>query len=1059
MAELLSRDDLLSMRKTSARLIDDVRRLIACLGCARRGRRAGRHQQLRTRFRFRLSRAFTNDVDNVAIPVVIGIRSSLYMDAHVLYRGARDIRRSARKTVRRFCRPNSQSSVVDFGLFNAHSIGNKFSSVSQWITDNTLILAAVTESWHNEHDDPNLIACTPTDYCCVDRARPRPADRTNDLRTNHGGVCLFHHKSFRVRSVPLPSYDRFEYVSVFAQGHGMNLTVIVIYRPGSQVVSDAFFDEFADLLERVAVSPSTLLIVGDVNVHLDVATDSSTVKFNHLLAAHGLVQHVRSATHVDGHLLDVIITRDDSQISSVRVDPPTLSDHSLIVGQLASSAASGIGEALCIRRRCWRRFDIDEFTHDLQQSVSASLLSPPADADEWFRNYDRSMRSLLDRHAPLTSVRAVRHRSALWFDDDCRSAKARLRKLEKRYRRLHTPESMAEWRSQSKIVRSLYQSKFSSYWTDAFNECKGDRRALWSKADRLLCHSAPPSSSLTSDVFADHFRTKIDKIRQSTAGATRPVIVSRSTDDVFTSFDQVTVDEIMKLLGVLPSKQCSLDPIPTWLVKKSASHIAPLLCSMCNASLQSGRMPESQKHAVVYPRLKKASLDPDDPSSYRPISNLSFVSKLVERVVASRFVRHAECEKLFPANQSAYRQCHSTETAVCIVHNDIVRAVDRGHVTAVVLLDLSSAFDTVDHQVLLDVLEKRFVVGGVALSWFRSYLADRTQTFNFDKRESARYSVDCSVPQGSVLGPIEFIAYTEDAVEIFQRRKINHHMYADDVQLFAEVAPNDVGCLLVQLRDCLDEFIKWCASRRLQLNGTKTELIWFGSHSNITKLAGVDCSLSVGNVIIKPSVVVRNLGVLLDSELTLKQHVSKVASSCYYQIRRLRQVSRYVGRDIMKQLTSAFILSRLDYCNCILAGLPKSTISTLQHAQNAAARLVLGLRPRDHISNGLRELHWLPVESRIQYKLCLMMHMVHTGRCPSYISDILHPVAVHSGRPGLRSASTALFIKPKLRTVFGERAFSFAGPKAWNALPTHLHFLQSTITFKKHLKTVLFNAG
>jgi len=121
--------------------------------------------------------------------------------------------------------------------------------------------------------------------------------------------------------------------------------------------------------------------------------------------------------------------------------------------------------------------------------------------------------------------------------------------------------------------------------------------------------------------------------------------------------------------------------------------------------------------------------------------------------------------------------------------------------------------------------------------------------------------------------------------------------------------------------------------------------------------------------------VVRDLGVLLDSELTLKQPISKVASCCHYHIRRLRHVSRFV-RDIMMQLTSVFILSRLDYCNIILAGLPKSSIATLQRVQNAAARLVLGLGPRDHIVDGLRQLHWLPVEVRIRYKMCLLMHMV-----------------------------------------------------------------------------------
>jgi len=135
-----------------------------------------------------------------------------------------------------------------------------------------------------------------------------------------------------------------------------------------------------------------------------------------------------------------------------------------------------------------------------------------------------------------------------------------------------------------------------------------------------------------------------------------------------------------------------------------------------------------------------------------PISNLSFISHFVERLVTSRLVLHSENSKLFPASQSAYRQFHSTETAVCIVHNDLVRAIDRGHVTALVILDLSAAFDMV--EILLEILTHRFSVGGVALEWFNSYVSDRTQTFCFADLQSDPYNIVCSVLQGSVLGPV-----------------------------------------------------------------------------------------------------------------------------------------------------------------------------------------------------------------------------------------------------------------------------------------------------------------
>jgi len=172
-----------------------------------------------------------------------------------------------------------------------------------------------------------------------------------------------------------------------------------------------------------------------------------------------------------------------------------------------------------------------------------------------------------------------------------------------------------------------------------------------------------------------------------------------------------------------------------------------------------------------------------------------------------------------------------------------------------------------------------------------------------------------------------------------------HHLFADDKQLYIGALPSEIHRCRHRLSSCVRDLQEWCASRRLQLNASKTELIWFGSRSSLSRLKPEDRTLEIGATVVKPTDVVGDLGVLLDSELTMKRHVSKTVSTCFCHLQRLRQLRRHVDIDTMKQLVSAFIFSRLDYCNAVLYGLPQSTISPLQRVENAAARVTLGLSP------------------------------------------------------------------------------------------------------------------
>jgi len=233
------------------------------------------------------------------------------------------------------------------------------------------------------------------------------------------------------------------------------------------------------------------------------------------------------------------------------------------------------------------------------------------------------------------------------------------------------------------------------------------------------------------------------------------------------------------------------------------------------------------------------------------------------------------------------------------------------------------------------------------------------------------------------------------------------------------------------------------------------QLIWFDRRSrvvdNATKHLNLDPQCSI-----PPSDVVRGLGVLLDCKLNMTQHVSSTARICFFHLRRIRQVRRCLNETCRRILVQALVISRLDYCNSVLSGLPSSTLQPLSSVLHTAARLIKDLSPRDHITPTLKQLHWLPIHARIAFKISLLMYHIHSGTSPSYMSSMVTPCSASRSR-GLRSSTRGDFAVIRTNLKFGNRAFSVAGPREWNSLPVSVRQCTSVAQFKSKLKTHLFS--
>jgi hypothetical protein len=246
---------------------------------------------------------------------------------------------------------------------------------------------------------------------------------------------------------------------------------------------------------------------------------------------------------------------------------------------------------------------------------------------------------------------------------------------------------------------------------------------------------------------------------------------------------------------------------------------------------------------------------------------------------------------------------------------------------------------------------------------------------------------------------------------------------------------------------------------RLKLNAEKTEFIWLGTRQQLAKINRQP--LDVGGASVTPVNVVRDLGVMVDDELTMAAHVNHVVRSCFYQLRQLRSVRRCLPFEARRTLVTAFISSRLDYCNALLYGVAACYTDRLQAVMNAAARLITGVGRYAHITPVLRDvLHWLPVSQRVTFKIAVLAFDCVRGTGPAYFSDVCIRLADIPGRANLRSAARGELDEPSTMTVIGRRSFRVAAPTVWNSLPENLrHQTLSRQQFKVGLKTHLFKAA
>jgi hypothetical protein len=797
--------------------------------------------------------------------------------------------------------------------------------------------------------------------------------------------------------------------------------------------------------------------MGDFNIN--VASPSPYAdRLKTILYDFNFQQHVTDATHVNGHTIDLIIslTHEHLSIKVIDVDRSVTSDHFGVVFTINCPKPAPEKQKLKVRK--WKNVNISALDETIASHIPAI-----ESAQDPFAAYNNCLTQVVDEFAPETTIEVTKRTDTPWYNAELRHLKTECRRLERKWRRTQLKIDQEIYRKKCRCLRRLRDRTKMTYISSKLQNATSTKDTYNILNQLLHKQSSSPlprhdDEIELAEMFSSFFSEKIERVRSAIGAHPDPDVTIEhhlSTEIThLTSFRPVSRDWISKTLSSTTPKSCNLDPIPTALLRKCPSAV-PLLCFTINWSLANSTMPDSHKTAHVRPRLKKTSLDHDQLKNYRPVSNLSFISKMTEKAIVAQLKDHCFVNNIDVQMQSAYRAGHSTETAMVRVQNDLLDAVDRDGGAILVLLDLSAAFDTLDHPLILHALKYNIGVTDSALKWFESYLTNRKQLVTIGSQTSDTKNLVYGVPQGSVLGPILFTMYTRPLSNIISNCGMNHHLYADDTQLYIAVnvrSPTSVSLVKESIQECSNQVHRWMTANFLKVNEEKTEVLV------ITKPSLTEIAPSSFNIIgetITSSASVRNLGVVLDNKLSMADQVRNICQKSFFHLHMIRKIRNFITEDAARQLVHANVMSYIDYCNALLAGSPSYLIDRLQHIQNCAARLVKCADRHSPSLPLLKELHWLPIKFRIMFKINVITFKALRGLAPPYICSLIN---VYTPARSLRSSNFTLLSVPKFHLQsYGYRTFAHQAPILWNRLPSNLQNQQSLDAFKAQLKTYYFN--
>ena len=939
---------------------------------------------------------------------------------------------------------NYSSPNVKCVSWNVRSMVNKIDELLCVFADNDIDIACISETWLSSQANSVTAIIKSAGF-----------NISHCFREKRGGGTAILWRDNLEKQIHcitnLKSFDTFQYQCVTFRGK-FKMVILCIYR--LQETSFKLFLNDLNSLISALDSSYPIVLTGDFNVHFEKSNLCDAKELEYLTTSFGLTQFVFGPTHVLGHTLDLLfLNSHDFAMQNIIPQNYNLGDHFPVFFELPNIEKRICPKKKQINCRNFKNIDIPIFATSLSVSLQTQLSSQDENAtfSDLCSIYNNTVEQHLDNVAPLQTKSFTPSTSPPWMDLEYKQNRATRRRLERKWKKSGLQGDKSLYVQQRQLCSNMCCEKRSSYFSELIKSKSGDQRALFSIVNKVFDKTKSSNvlpehnnAKQLANSFNNFYVNKVNNLRSEIPAS--PTYLHRDYNGTMMDvLRPVTVEELQSIIKESGIKTSYHDILPAKILKQVIHELLPHLCDLVNKSLSTGCV-DGIKDSIIVPLLKKNGLDPEILKNYRPVADLVFLSKLSERVVFKRMQEHMTANNLHCKFQHGYKKNHSPETLLLRLVNDILLGMDCNFATLILLIDLSAAFDTVDIELLLNILHFEFGVCGVALRWFRSFLTGRNQRVLIENTLSETLNVDFGVPQGSVLGPVLFNIYIQSLFKLIEKCGFCTSGYADDNNAYQSFSLNfQFGLITQKLPYLMSEITKWMNCHFLKINPDKTEIILFlpTKLSNAPTINGT----FLGENCIRFSERVKNLGFVLDNFLTMEPHVNTVVSFCYKLISDVGRNRKLLSDEDTESLMHAIVSSRVDYCNSLLYGISKEVIYKLQKVQNAAARLISNRKKRESVRDVLVKLHWLRIEERIIFKLLVTTFKCFKGIAPESICELISVSSEH------------LFLLKAiyLNSNYGRRSFSYAAPRYWNALPIEIRSASTLDSFKRSTKHLLFN--